>query len=143
VEEQQNEKLAAEAERKRLSAANFANYTEYNKTLRTWFVTFGLGAPSLFLINNQLGTKLASDENHKWIVAAYLIGCGAQVVIALINKFTAWHGYHDQQFIEVKHTLCHRLFRKLDDAFWIDMLADVATSVLFAYATWKVFDIFS
>ena len=36
----------------------FANYMEYNKALRTWFVTFGLGGVSIFLINDKLGAAL-------------------------------------------------------------------------------------
>ena len=30
----------------------FSAYTEYNKILRTWFVTFGVGGPLLLLANS-------------------------------------------------------------------------------------------
>jgi len=66
-------------ERKYLSAAHFANYQEYNKALRTWFVTFGLGAPALFLVNDKLWPKFDAYGHHTRIVVYYLIGCAVQV----------------------------------------------------------------
>jgi hypothetical protein len=34
------------------AVGTFQAYAEYNKTLRTWFVAFGIGGPALFLVND-------------------------------------------------------------------------------------------
>ncbi len=31
----------------KIAAGSFAAYSEYNKTLRTWLVAFGIGGPAL------------------------------------------------------------------------------------------------
>src|SRR5579863_7876767 len=76
----------------------FANYSEYNKVLRTWFVTFGLGGVSVFLINDKLGTTLKASGYMPVIVYAFLVGCALQILIALINKNCAWHAYNTLRY---------------------------------------------
>lgn len=36
----------------------FKVYQEYNLILRAWFVSFGVGAPVIFLVNDKLYTKI-------------------------------------------------------------------------------------
>jgi hypothetical protein len=78
----------------------FATYTEYNKTLRTWFVTFGLGAPALFLTNSTLSETLKASGNARIVIFSFLIGCAAQVGVALINKIAAWYNYDSERVSE-------------------------------------------
>lgn len=138
-----DETPAQETERRRLSATHFANYQEYNKTLRTWFVTFGLGVPSLFLINHDLGLKLLAFAHHTRVIAFYLIGCAIQVFIAVVNKFIAWHSYDDYQTVRVRDAWLHAAIRKIENSFWIDMIADLVTAGFFACATWMVFQLYT
>jgi hypothetical protein len=129
--------------RNRLSAAHFANYQEYNKVLRTWFVTFGLGAPSLFLINGDLAKTLDKNPWHTAVIIAYLLGCFIQVGIAILNKTIAWHNYDDQQTEKPHDTKRHKWCGKLENEFRIDMAADIMTAVLFVAATVAVVLIFN
>jgi hypothetical protein len=61
----------------------FANYSEYNKALRTWFVTFGLGGPSLFLINENLARTLKQSGHMHTVLWPFLSGCVLQILIAI------------------------------------------------------------
>ena len=133
----------SETERARLSAAHYANYQEYNKTLRTWFVTFGLGVPALLLVNDKLWPALYAYTHHTWIIQLYIIGCAAQVGVAMLNKFIAWHNYDDHQTSATRDSCLHKLCRKLENVFLIDMVADAITAIAFAYATLLVFEVFA
>lgn len=138
-----NEPKPTSGERARLSAAHFENYQEYNKVLRTWFVTFGIGAPAAFLINDKLADKLHGYGHHVRIITYFLIGCGLQVFIALINKFTAWHNYDDCQRAVDRDTYFHNACRWLGNQFWIDMIFDVGTALAFLYAVVGIVKIFA
>jgi hypothetical protein len=133
----------SETERARLSAAHYANYQEYNKTLRTWFVTFGLGVPALLLVNDKLWPALYAYTHHTRIILLYIIGCAAQVGVAMLNKVIAWHNYDDHQTTATRDARFHKLCRKLENVFLIDMAADAITAIAFAYATLLVFAVFA
>jgi len=137
------ETTEARAQRLQHSASHFANYQEYNKVLRTWFVSFGLGAPALFLVNEELGKKFHESRWHTWIVGLYLGGCAAQIVVALVNKFIAWHCHDDYETETLRDTTLHNWCRKYKDAFWIDMAADIVTAALFTIATITLVAIFA
>ena len=40
-------------------------YEEHAKTLRTWLVAYGIGAPVVFLTNEQLSKRLLADLRHE------------------------------------------------------------------------------
>jgi hypothetical protein len=71
----------------------FAAYTEYNKVLRAWFVAFGVGGPALFLINDEIGTRLAKTGQLGSVAKLFLIGTGSQIAGAFINKVSNWYVY--------------------------------------------------
>jgi hypothetical protein len=116
----------------------FANYAEYNKTLRTWFVTFGLGGPALFLVNDALALKLKAAGSLAPVAWCFLVGCGLQVVIALLNKNCAWHSYSAKTEPALTKKWNYRLWLKLESWYWLDLIFDVLTTCLFAYAIWKM-----
>jgi hypothetical protein len=118
---------------------HFEDYQAYNQALRTWFLTFGIGVPALFLINDAAGKKLSASPDHNVIIGCYLVGCFLQVAIALVNKTTAWYAY-DQNTRPLRF---HQAFRKIEGMFGIDMAFDLATVGLFVYATWDLFGIFA
>jgi hypothetical protein len=110
----------------------FENYADYNRTLRTWLVTFGLGGPALFLIEPDLVASLQRGGSLRPIIFPFLIGCGLQVLVALINKCCSWYEYtslYSKKPIPLP-------WRWLLEWFWIDIVADVATIVLFGTAIW-------
>lgn len=78
---------------------HWLNYVDYNKTLRTWFVSFGIGGPVLLLVNPSLLQALKAADRAHWVVGLFVLGCGLQTLTALINKTVSWYlycGEHDE-----------------------------------------------
>lgn len=119
------------------AASYFANYSEYNKQLRTWFVTFGLGGPILFYTQPALLEKLTNTE-RAWVVWAFLVGCGTQIALAVLNKGISWTEYNYQESlangIQRNRNWWEDRLHWLGARYWIDVLFDVLTTGAFATA---------
>jgi len=121
----------------------YAAYEEHTKTLRTWLVAYGIGAPVLFLTQPTLmGTlKTSGEGNVRGLL--FLSGVGIQVILAALNKTIMWRLYSaelDREQVD-KGGLILRVCDWLSDKYLIDFIADLATILLFASATAKVFRI--
>jgi hypothetical protein len=116
----------------------FANYADYNRALRTWFVTFGLGGPSLFLLNPQLAVALHKAGNLKVVVWTFIGGCALQVLIAVVNKHCAWHAYNVERFPNLARTRWYRFWLWLERKYWLDIVCDFGTILLFTVAVVKM-----
>jgi hypothetical protein len=116
---------------------HYGNYAEYNKLLRTWFVAFGIGGPTLLYTRPELLEKL-SDLDRGWVIWAFLLGSAIQVLLAVTNKYVSWQEYHYLTLhaadFELKRNWRQRWGEWISGQFWIDMLCDFLSMVLFAYA---------
>src|SRR5688500_2717515 len=72
----------------------FKVYEEYSKTLRTWFVAYGIAAPAFLLSSDSLRTAITNAGVARSIGALFLVGVGLQVVLAAINKAAMWLLYY-------------------------------------------------
>lgn len=119
----------------------YGNYQEYNKLLRTWFVAFGIGGPALLYSKPELLQEL-SETNRSRIVWAFLLGSAIQVVLALINKTVSWveHNYQLKRTksLTLGRNLLERICIWLDNKFGVDVLFDLISAVLFAYAMFQL-----
>jgi hypothetical protein len=133
--EKANDALLADA------SGHYANYAEYNKQLRIWLVSFGLGGPVLFFTHPEV-LKGLPLEDKRWIVGAFLIGCAIQVALAIINKTVSWGLYYhvDSEARLPGHTkgLWHRCCDGLSNSYFLDIAADVLSTALFGYAVWML-----
>jgi len=117
-------------------------YLEYNKILRSWFVAFGVGGPALFLINAQIGKKLADNGELRYVSALFLVGAGFQVSGALINKVANWYVYRGASDLAYQQKHRFKFCRWLVHQFWIDVGLDLATVAAYGFATWHLFTVF-
>jgi hypothetical protein len=124
-------------------AEEFAAYLEYNKILRAWFVAFGIGGPALFLINRPIGERLAENGQLRAVAAMFLIGAGSQVLGAMLNKIGNWYVYRASFDDQYSRTCRFAIFNWLVHQFWLDILLDLVTVVLFGMATWRMLTVFS
>jgi len=121
----------------------YAAYEEHTKTLRTWLVAYGIGAPVLFLTQPTLMATLKASGEGKIIGILFLTGVGIQVILAALNKTIMWRLYSaelDREKVN-KGGLVLRVCDWLSEKYLIDFIADLATILLFAAATSKVFRI--
>lgn len=120
----------------------YATYAEYNRALRAWFVAFGVGGPVVFLVNEDLGTKLANEGVLQTVAIFFLVGAAAQILVALINKICIWCQYYGEANQAFKETCRYRAAQSVGKQFWIDVLLDVVSIVAFAVAILIVFAAF-
>ena len=60
--EEEKEKLKASRD------ANLSLYGEYNKTLRSWFVAFGIAVPAIFITSKEAKEFLLKSPNINFII---------------------------------------------------------------------------
>ena len=108
----------------------FDNYSDYNKTLRTWFVTFGLGGPVLFMLHPDLAEALKADHTLKRVTVLFLVGCCLQIIVALLNKISGWELYYAYDSKNEPSSL----WTTINSWFWIDTTIDIVTAGCFAWA---------
>lgn len=121
---------------------SFEAYLEYNRVLRTWFVAFGVGGPALFLVNDTVAKRLVAEGELQLIVLLFLVGAGAQVVGALINKVANWYDYYSA-LDENPQRWIYRASKWLVHQFWMDAVLDVLTIGFFGYAAWILLTVFA
>jgi hypothetical protein len=121
------------------AADDHNSYQEYNKSLRTWLVAFGIGGPVMLLTREAMLTKLATEGVLKSVSLYFLIGVATQVLIAFINKVECWYCYYAHVDTSYAKTRRGQFMLWLDDQFWIDVFCDVVSIVLFALAIVTVF----
>ncbi len=117
----------------------YAAYEQYSKLLRTWLVAYGIGAPVLVLTNENVWTLLRESGGARFIALCFLSGVGLQVFITALNKALMWSSYYAEEHDEYTGTLRYKLTTALRDQFWIDFFIDVASILLFATATYRMF----
>lgn len=117
----------------------FKAYEEYAKTLRAWFVAYGIGGPVLLLTNDTVNQVFRSSPLGRSIAGAFLIGVATQVVLAFLNKTVIWASYFATIRPEVAESRKYRAAAWVAEQYWIDVVADVATIGLFGWATWAAF----
>lgn len=117
--------------------ANLALYSQYNNTLRSWFVAFGIAVPAIFITSKDAQAFLLKVPDLKWVIAAFLAGVGSQIFVSFINKFIAWSAYHRDDCLLLRETSCHSLFNKiasLENEIWLDFACDLITIICFVWA---------
>ncbi len=120
----------------------FDAYTEHTKTLRTWLVAYGIGAPVLFMTNAKLVDKFSGSLDAKLITGLFLAGVVLQVFLAVMNKAVNWASYFAVGHPKRKDERLFAFACWFCDQFWVDMLIDIGSLICFAIATWKSFALF-
>jgi len=131
------------ARRDREAQGYYQNYAEYNRTLRAWLVVFGVGGPATLIVNRDLTSGLAQAGTLAYVVALFLIGAGAQVLIALINKTASWYAYAAELHPKQSDKPMHRFWAWVNQQFILDVVMDLISIVTFALAIWELFRLFT
>ena len=118
-------------------------YSEYAQMLRTWFVAYGVGGPLLFLTQPQIAEKIAASGRARPIVYLFLGGVVAQVLVAFINKWSAWYIYDAAGDAGRQRTWTYRAAESVSTQFWIDTACDLVAIAAFAVATLETLLIFT
>lgn len=119
----------------------YGSYEEYSKTLRTWFVAYGVGAPVIFLSNEALTTKVLSAPTSRCLIAAFFAGVLVQVILTIINKHAMWGCYYGEIKPEFQSTYRYKIADWLSSQYWIDIIIDFISLALLSYASFGIYKI--
>jgi len=122
--------------------SHFDNYSDYSRTLRAWLVAYGIGGPVLFVSNKELAAKVGASAHAEQIILAFLLGVALQIVLALINKWSAWHMYAGAGDAGYQRSWRYRFWGLINDQSWVDFWIDVLSIAAFIWATALVLRIF-
>lgn len=136
------------------SDGHYKVYEEHMKTLRAWFVAYGVGGPVLFITQQDFASTLVDSGWSQLIGVLFLVGVLLQALVALFNKWVNWGLYYfdeddsdtgsvvdtvetssDAVDTEMQSQRLRRFCESYSSKVWVDILADLATLVLFAIAT--------
>ena len=119
----------------------YGSYQEYSKTLRAWFVAYGIGAPVIFLSNESLTTKVLGSLNSKCLIAAFFAGVLVQVILTIINKHVMWGCYYGELNAEFQSTYRYKVADWISRQYWIDIILDFLSLALLSYASYGTYKI--
>jgi hypothetical protein len=129
------------SEQETWAAGFYAAYDHYSKLLRTWLVAYGIGGPVLLLNSESLLEKLSKSGSAKSVAVLFLSGVALQVLLAIVNKAAMWVCYYGEMYPEYCSKKRYKCCDWLSEQFWIDLLVDIASIILFTLATLEVFNI--
>lgn len=118
----------------------FKAYEEHSKVLRTWLVAYGIGAPVVFLTNDTVSDLFLDSPNSQCIAGSFLVGVALQVILAAINKHTMWILYYGETEEAFQKSCWYKIANWISDRILIDFLVDLLSFILFAYATWLMYE---
>jgi hypothetical protein len=93
----------------------------------------------LLLTNDTVRSKIAASGYARCIASAFLIGVGLQVLLALFNKTALWLCYMAEREPSLRERRAYRVAEWFAYVFWVDFIVDIASFILFAWATYRVF----
>jgi hypothetical protein len=120
----------------------FEAYAAFARTLRLWFIAYGIGGPAAFLTNEAAGQKLYASGEGRPIAYAFLAGVVLQIAMALIYKSAMWYLYVAEYQPTFKSSRRYNIAYKVSEAFWLEASADAVTLALFGGATLRLVRVF-
>ena len=113
----------------------YSVYEEYAKTLRTWFVAYGIGFPAVILSRKELFDSFKESSDFKLIISLFLIATALQIMISFLNKWAAWirHNYFSRG---KQNSSSYKIADWYSNQYGIDVFLEVITFLSFAYGTY-------
>lgn len=113
----------------------FEVYWRHSSSLRNWFIAYGIGGCILFISDKAKIFQQLSSSVKAAVVIIFLLGVGAQVFLAFVNKCIHWCIYWGDENEGFKNNKWYKWAEKWSPCFLIDVWIDVFTGVMFLIAT--------
>lgn len=117
-------------------------YEDYSRSLRTWFVAYGIGFPVLAVSNDSVSKALIGTGSAKWIVGLFICGVALQVIEAGVNKWCMWLCYEGEESVEAQNTKRASYAYEVSKWWLLDVACDLGSVISFVIATWMLFGVF-
>ena len=120
------------------SQGYFNTYLEYNKTLRVWLATCGIGGPALLISGDALRAQVLKNQKIETIIICFLAGVCAQILGTFINKYANWYLYHREMHPNESVNWISRSFHFISDMIIIDIAIDISTIILYSVSLFYI-----
>jgi hypothetical protein len=114
-------------------------YAEFAKTLRTWFVGYGVGAPALVLTQPAVRQRLINSGRMHTLGWLFLSGVFLQVILVFVYKTVMWELYMGEADEARRTRRWYRNASALSEWGWLEVSVDLLTIALFTIATLMAF----
>lgn len=123
---------------KQPSSEFYEPYSAFARTLRTWFVAFGIGVPALLITNEKAREVLRDSGCARCVAGIFLVGVAIQVATTLLYKSAMSYLYLSEDNPSMKGGCLYKCFDWISESFLLEFSADFATLLLFCWATCKL-----
>ena len=113
-------------------------YSAFARIVRTWLVAYGVGAPVIFLSNQHIFTRLQSSDSVAEVALFFGIGVGFQLIPAILFKTAMWYLYFGELHPRLQDRWRYHASYWLSEKYWLEAASDLASIVLYVWATISV-----
>jgi hypothetical protein len=113
-------------------------YAYFSRTLRTWLVGYGIGAPILIISQDHLSNKILDSGIGDNITIWFLSGVCVQVIAAILYKYSMGYIYFSELNPTLENTKRFIIADWISEAFWLELLFDILAIVCFMRGTYLV-----
>ena len=110
-------------------------YAAFARSLRTWFIAYGIGAPVLFVSNAEAWKAVHASGRAETIAVVFLGGVAVQILEALLYKSAMWQLYMTELDPSRATTWFYDVATWLAASYAFELFLDILTVALFAWAT--------
>ena len=113
-------------------------YAAFSRTLRTWLVAYGIGAPVLFASQDAFEPILKEPNKAALIIGLFLFGAMAQIIAAVIYKYVMGYIYFGELDEAFQKTRRHKVSEWISESMWLEMFFDLVSIGCFVWATLRI-----
>ena len=113
----------------------FEPYSHFARTLRIWFIAYGVGAPIAIFSNDTILQKLMAARVVQPAIWYFFAGIAIQIVMAMMWRTSMWYQYLAEDNADVKKTRRYRWSLWASEQYWLEVIPDLLTLGAFAWAT--------
>ena len=117
------------------AAEYFDQYWKHASVLRNWFVAYGVGSLAVIITHKEIFNK---NNNLKIFIFLICVGVLSQIILTLINKIIHWCIYLGEEDPGVKDRFWYKASARISSCFWIDVIVDFLTTILYVSAFYQL-----
>jgi hypothetical protein len=106
---------------------SYEAYVEYNRTLRAWYVGFGVATPLAIAAQDKLYDELVGSGLGFYVTLFFVVGVMAQILNTVANKWMNWYRYETNSGRTARPAFMKNWSDWYRNAYILHLLADFIT----------------
>jgi hypothetical protein len=125
-----------------VEAGYYEPYAAFARTLRLWFIAYGIGGPASVLANDGMANAIKASGYGPLIAYTFFGAVGLQVLLAVVFKYSMWFQYRAEYDETVQKSWQHGVACWIGETYWLEAAGDLITLFLFGSVTFLLIGIF-